>query len=73
MTGEITVRGKVLPVGGLKEKVLAAVRAGISIVVIPRQNEKDLVEIPAALRRKMTFVPVENMSQVLERALESTP
>ncbi|OEU51562.1 MAG: endopeptidase La [Desulfuromonadales bacterium C00003096] len=71
MTGEITLRGKVLPVGGLKEKVLAAVRAGITIVVIPRQNEKDLVEIPAALRRKVTFVPVENMSQVLERALES--
>lgn len=73
MTGEITVRGKVLPVGGLKEKVLAAVRAGITIVVIPRQNEKDLVEIPAALRRKVTFVPVDNMSQVLEQALESNP
>ncbi len=73
MTGEITLRGKVLPVGGLKEKVLAAVRAGITIVVIPRQNEKDLVEIPAALRRKVTFVAVDNMSQVLERALESTP
>ena len=73
MTGEITLRGKVLPVGGLKEKVLAAVRAGITIVVIPRQNEKDLVEIPAALRRKVTFVPVENMRQVLERALESSP
>ena len=72
MTGEITLRGKVLPVGGLKEKVLAAVRAGITIVVLPRQNEKDLVEIPAALRRKVTFVPVENMRQVLERALEST-
>jgi len=71
MTGEITLRGKVLPVGGLKEKVLAAVRAGITIVVIPRQNEKDLVEIPAALRRKVTFVAADNMSQVLERALES--
>ncbi len=73
MTGEITLRGKVLPVGGLKEKVLAAVRAGITVVVVPRQNEKDLVEIPAALRRKVTFVPVENMSQVLEKALVSTP
>jgi ATP-dependent Lon protease len=73
MTGEITLRGKVLPVGGLKEKVLAAVRAGITIVVLPRQNEKDLVEIPAALRRKVTFVPVENMRQVLDRALESAP
>jgi ATP-dependent Lon protease len=73
MTGEITLRGKVLPVGGLKEKVLAAVRAGITVVVIPRQNEKDLVEIPAALRRKVTFAPVDNMSQVLEKALESNP
>lgn len=73
MTGEITLRGKVLPIGGLREKVLAAVRAGITIVVIPRQNEKDLVEIPAALRRKVTFVPVENMRQVLDQALESTP
>lgn len=70
MTGEITVRGKVLPVGGLKEKVLAALRAGITIVIIPRQNEKDLVEIPATLRRKMTFVAADRMDQVLEQALE---
>ncbi len=71
MTGEITLRGKVLPVGGIKEKVLAAVRAGITNVVVPRQNEKDLVEIPAALRRKVNFVAVESMDQVLARALES--
>jgi ATP-dependent Lon protease len=71
MTGEITLRGKVLPVGGIKEKVLAALRAGITTVVIPRQNEKDLVEIPAALRRKVTFVAVDNMRQVLDRALEA--
>ncbi len=70
MTGEITLRGKVLPVGGIKEKVLAALRAGITTVVIPRQNEKDLVEIPPALRRKVTFVAVDNMRQVLDRALE---
>ncbi len=70
MTGEITLRGKVLPVGGLKEKVLAALRAGITIVVIPRRNEKDLVEIPAALRRKVTFVAADNMEQVLAQALE---
>jgi ATP-dependent Lon protease len=70
MTGEITLRGKVLPVGGLKEKVLAAVRAGIETVVIPRQNEKDLVEIPPALRRKVSFVAVESMAQVLAAALE---
>ncbi len=70
MTGGITVRGKVLPDGGLKEKVLAALRAGITIVIIPRQNEKDLVEIPATLRRKMTFVAADRMGQVLEQALE---
>jgi ATP-dependent Lon protease len=70
MTGEITLRGKVLPVGGLKEKALAAVRAGIEKVIIPRQNEKDLVEIPPALRRKVSFVPVESMAQVLAAALE---
>ncbi len=72
MTGEITLRGKVLPVGGLKEKVLAALRAGITIVVIPRRNEKDLVEIPAALRRKVTFVAVDSMEQVLDQALQKT-
>jgi ATP-dependent Lon protease len=70
MTGEITLRGKVLPVGGLKEKVLAAVRAGIETVVIPRQNEKDLAEIPPALRRKVAFVVVDSMAQVLAVALE---
>lgn len=73
MTGEITLRGKVLPVGGIKEKVLAALRAGITTVVIPRQNEKDLVEIPVALRRKVTFAAVDNMRQVLDRALEPNP
>ena len=73
MTGEITLRGKVLPVGGIKEKVLAAVRAGITTVVIPRQNEKDLVEIPATLRRKVNFVAVENMAEVLDRALKGRP
>jgi ATP-dependent Lon protease len=70
MTGEITLRGKVLPIGGLKEKALAAVRAGIETVIIPRLNEKDLVEIPPALRRKVSFVPVESMAEVLETALE---
>ncbi len=70
MTGEVTLRGKVLPVGGLKEKVLAAVRAGIETVIIPRQNEKDLVEIPPALRRKVSFVAAESMAQVLAAALE---
>ena len=73
MTGEITLRGKVLPVGGIKEKVLAAVRAGITTVVIPRQNEKDLVEIPSGLRSRVTFLAAENMAQVLDRALKGKP
>jgi ATP-dependent Lon protease len=73
MTGEITLRGKVLPVGGLKEKALAAVRAGIETVIIPRLNERDLVEIPAALRRKVSFVSVESMAEVLAAALERDP
>ncbi|MEZ4600929.1 MAG: endopeptidase La [Syntrophotaleaceae bacterium] len=71
MTGEITLRGKVLPIGGLKEKALAAVRAGIETVVIPRLNEKDLVEIPPALRRKVSFISAESMAEVLKAALES--
>jgi ATP-dependent Lon protease len=69
MTGEITLRGRVLPVGGIKEKVLAASRAGISRVILPLENEKDLEEIPANVRRKMDLVLVDNMDQVLEHAL----
>lgn len=65
MTGEITLRGRVLPIGGLKEKALAALRAGIKNVVIPEQNSKDLVEIPKALREKMKFIPVKNMDKIL--------
>jgi ATP-dependent Lon protease len=60
-------------VGGLKEKALAAVRAGIETVIIPRLNERDLVEIPAALRRKVSFVSVESMAEVLAAALERDP
>ena len=70
MTGEITLRGKVLPVGGIKEKVLAAHRAGIKTVVLPRQNERDLEDVPAELCREMQFVPVETAEEVLARALE---
>jgi ATP-dependent Lon protease len=69
MTGEITLRGKVLPIGGLKEKVLAAHRAGIGTMIIPRKNGKDLIEIPAHVRRSIQFVLVDDMSEVLETAL----
>ena len=65
MTGEITLRGRVLPIGGLKEKALAALRAGITTVIIPDQNEKDLVEIPKHIREKMKFIPVKNMDKIL--------
>ena len=65
MTGEITLRGRVLPIGGLKEKALAALRAGVTTVIIPDQNQKDLVEIPKDLREKIRFVPVKNMDQIL--------
>jgi ATP-dependent Lon protease len=70
MTGEITLRGKVLPVGGIKEKVLAAHRAGIRTVVLPRDNERDLEDVPAELRRDLDVVLVEVAEEVLARALE---
>jgi ATP-dependent Lon protease len=69
MTGEITLRGRVLPVGGIKEKVLAANRMGIKKVLLPIENEKDLEEIPDKIRKKMTFVLVKSMEEVLEHAL----
>src|SRR5438270_3541286 len=72
MTGEITLRGLVLPIGGLKEKSLAAMRAGISTVLIPKLNEKDLVEIPEEAKQKLKFVPVETVDEVLANALERT-
>ncbi|MBL4904365.1 MAG: endopeptidase La [Desulfocapsa sp.] len=65
MTGEVTLRGRVLPIGGLKEKALAAVRADLTKVIIPAQNEKDLVEIPPEIRKKMTFYPVKDMDGVV--------
>ncbi len=73
MTGEITLRGKVLPVGGIKEKVLAAHRAGIRTVILPRRNERDVEDVPEELRRQLTFVFVDNAEEVLARALPSTP
>ena len=69
MTGEITLRGKVLPIGGLKEKVLAAYRFGTKTIVLPRENERDLAEIPDDIRKAMTFHLVKDMDQVLEIAL----
>jgi ATP-dependent Lon protease len=71
MTGEITLRGKVLPIGGLKEKLLAALRAGIKEAIIPKENEKDLPEVPENIRGQMQIHLVENMDQVLKYALES--
>ena len=70
MTGEITLRGNVLAVGGLTEKALAARRAGLEVLLLPRANVKDLAEMPEDVREGLEFVPVESMDQVLERALE---
>ena len=69
MTGEITLRGRVLPVGGVREKVLAARRAGLKTVLIPRKNEKDLVDVPPSVKRDMKIVPVDHMDEVLQLAL----
>ena len=69
MTGEISLRGRVLPVGGIKDKVLAAARAGVRTVLMPRRNEKDLVEIPDEVREKIDIQLVETIDEVLERAL----
>ena len=69
MTGEITIRGNVLAIGGLKEKVLAAYREGIRTIVLPKENERDIEDIPESVREKLEFVPVENMDKVLETAL----
>jgi len=69
MTGEITLRGRVLPIGGLKEKILAAHRAGIKTILIPLENEKDIPEIPAQIVRSLHLELVEHMDQVLRKAL----
>ncbi len=73
MTGEITLRGEVLPIGGLKEKLLAAHRGGIEVVLIPQENEKDLAEIPKNIKDKLTIVPVKWIDQVMEHALVRMP
>ncbi|NMB07952.1 MAG: hypothetical protein GX981_06170, partial [Tissierellia bacterium] len=69
MTGEITLRGRVLPVGGIKEKILAAHRIGIKKVLIPFENKKDLEEIPDKIKKSMEIVLVKNMAEVLQYAL----
>ena len=73
MTGEVTLRGRVLPVGGVREKSLAALRAGITTVILPRRNMQDLEDIPAELKRRLTFVPADRMEDVVEAALEDAP
>ncbi len=73
MTGEITLRGKVLPIGGLKEKILAAVRSGIKTVIIPLQNKKDLEDIPADILKKIRIVPVKMIDEALKLTLEKYP
>jgi ATP-dependent Lon protease len=73
MTGEITLRGRVLPVGGLKEKSLAALRADVRKVIIPEKNKKDLVEIPSNIKRKLVFLPVSHMDDILKFALQKKP
>ena len=69
MTGEITLRGRVLPIGGLREKLLAAHRGLVRTVIIPAENEKDLKEVPDEILKDLEIVPVESVDQVLERAL----
>jgi ATP-dependent Lon protease len=69
MTGEITLRGRVLPIGGLKSKLLAAHLAGVKTVLIPRRNEKDLVDVPEEVRNQLSIIPVETMDEVLAQAL----
>ena len=73
MTGEVTLRGKVLPIGGLKEKLLAAKRGMMKTVLIPAKNEKDLTEVPEEIKTELQILSVENMDTVLERALECVP
>ncbi len=73
MTGEITLRGRVLPIGGLKEKLLAALRAGITTVFFPKDNEKDLAEIPDSVRKALTLIPVAHVDEVIMQALVRKP
>ncbi len=69
MTGEITLRGKVLPVGGIREKLLAADRAGVETVLLPRRNEKDLEDVPERIRQTLRLVFIDHMDEALKEAL----
>lgn len=69
MTGEITLRGQIMPVGGIKEKMLAAHRAGLKTIILPKQNEADLDDIPQEIRNEMEFHPVERMEEVIKIAI----
>ena len=69
MTGEVTLRGRVLPVGGIKMKILAAHRAGLDTVILPKRNEKDMTDVPAEVRNAMTFVLAERIDDAIEAAL----
>ena len=73
MTGEVTLRGRVLPIGGLKEKLLAALRAGIKTVLIPSENEKDLADIPDNVLKALNIVPVSTVEEALAKALVRAP
>jgi ATP-dependent Lon protease len=71
MTGEVTLRGLVLPIGGLKEKTIAALRAGIKTVLIPKLNEKDIPDLPDEVKQRLRIIPVETVDEVLKLAIES--
>jgi ATP-dependent Lon protease len=73
MTGEISLRGLILPIGGLKEKTLGAMRAGLQTVLIPKLNEKDLPDIPSEAKEKLKILPVETVDELLDAALERPP
>ena len=73
MTGEITLRGRILPIGGLKEKLLAAKRGGIKTVLIPEDNKKDLIEIPDNIKNKLKIIPVSSIDEVITNALVDAP